>query len=50
MFKQIEAFEISNLLDKFENEDLTFTVMESNFKKLNIKIKELLALIKEEVF
>ena len=50
MFKLIDALEISNLLDKFENEDLTLKVMKTNFKKLNIKIKELLALIKQEMF
>ena len=49
MFKQIEAFEISIILDKFENEESTMNEVENNFKKLHNKVKNLLECIEDEV-
>ena len=49
MFKQIEAYEISSILEKFENQELTIADLEINFKNLKGKIQNLLKLIKEEI-
>ena len=49
MFKQIKAFEISNLLDQLELEDLKLEEIEEKVTSLKTKITALFALLQKEV-
>ena len=49
MFKQIKAFEISNLLDQLELEDLNLEEIEEKVTSLKTKITALFALLQKEV-
>ncbi|WP_309608535.1 ATP-binding protein [Flavobacterium sp.] len=49
MFKQINAFEVSTILDKFENNEMRTIELRDDFEKLETKIKNLLALIEQEI-
>ncbi|WP_395077979.1 hybrid sensor histidine kinase/response regulator [Flavobacterium sp.] len=49
MFKQINAFEVSIILDKFENNEITIIEAQQDFDKLDTKIKNVLALIGQEI-
>ncbi|CAM3938488.1 hybrid sensor histidine kinase/response regulator [Flavobacterium weaverense] len=49
MFKQIKAFEISNLLDQLELEDLNLEEVEKKVTSLKTKITALFALLEKEI-
>ncbi|MEM8522868.1 DNA-binding response OmpR family regulator [Flavobacterium sp. PL12] len=49
MFKQIKAFEISNLLDQLELEDLKLEEIEEKVTSLKTKITALFALLEKEI-
>ena len=49
MFKQIKAFEISNLLDQLELEDLNLEEIEEKVTSLKTKITALFALLEKEI-